>query len=115
MAEPTRTLAELRESASRLGDRRIQQEQKARDAARRKRLETITADPGKVIANVARLVRVRSVETYEQAASELADLREAPGPEKGSARARVVAEKLRRENPRLNRLIAALRKHGLLD
>ncbi len=46
---------------------------------------------------------------------ELEDLREALGPEAGAARARAVAEKLRRANPRLHRLIGALRKHGLLD
>ena len=115
MAEPSRTLAQLRESASGRGDRRMRQEQEARDAARRKRLETIAADPGKVIANVQKLAKVRSVESYRQAAEELADLREALGPEKGPARARAVAEKLRCENPRFTRLIAALRKHDLLD
>jgi hypothetical protein len=114
MAEPTRTLAQLRESARGRGDQRIQQEQQARDAARRKRLETIAADPGKLIANVEKLRKERSVASYEQAAKELADLREALGPEKGPGRARAVAERLRRENPRLHRLIAALRKQGLL-
>jgi hypothetical protein len=115
MAEPTRTLAQLREAASGLRDRRRRQEQKARDAARRKRLETIAAEPAKVVVNVEKLVKMRSVESYQQAAEELADLREALGPEKGPARARAIAEKLRRANPRLNRLTAALRKHGLLD
>jgi hypothetical protein len=115
MAERSRTLAQLRESAGGLGKRRMQQEQAARDAARRKRLETIAADPGQVVANVHKLVKMRAVESYRQAAEELRDLREALGPQKGPARARAVAEKLRRANPRLHRLIAALRKHGLLD
>ncbi|MGO9112343.1 MAG: hypothetical protein ACLP9L_24195 [Thermoguttaceae bacterium] len=114
MAEPSRTLAQLHESASELRVRRATREQKASDAAHRKRLETITADPRALIANVEKLVKMRSVSDYERAAQELADLREALGPTTGPARARAVAEKLRRENPRLNGLVAALRKHGLL-
>jgi hypothetical protein len=115
MAEPTRTLAKLRELASGLGDRRIRREQVARDAVRRKRLKTIAGDPDKVIANVEKLVKMRSVESYQQAAEELADLREALGPKIGPARARAVAEELRRGNPRLHHLIAALRKQDLLE
>ena len=112
LAEPTRTLAELRESADRLREQRSRREQKAREAARRKRLAAIAADPRKAIANIEKLAKERAVQSYEQAARELADLREALGPERGPAQPRAVAEKLRRENPRL---IAALRKHGLLD
>jgi hypothetical protein len=115
MAEPTRTLGQLRELAERVGDKRSRREEQTRAGARRKRLAAIAADPGKVIANVEELVKVRAVENYEQAARELADLREALGPERGPAQARAVAEKLRRKNPRLHRLIGALRKHGLLD
>lgn len=115
MAEPTRTLAQLVEAATGQGDRRMQKEQAARDADRRKRLAAIAADPDKVIANVKELVKLRSVESYRQAAEELADLSEALGPKVGPARARAVAEKLRRENPRLHRLIAALRKQDLLE
>ena len=115
LAEPTRTLAQLRESAGGVRDQRLQREEQARDRARRKRLAAIAADPSKTIANIEKLVKTRSVDSYEEAASQLADLCEALGPEPGAARARAVAEKLRRENPRLHRLIAALRKRGLLD
>jgi len=114
VAEPTRTLAQLRESAEVLGKRRLERENEAHDRARRKRLAAIAADPSKAIANVEKLVKQRSVESYEKAANELADLREALGPDAGPARARAAAEKLRRENPTLRRLVTALRKRGLL-
>jgi uncharacterized Zn finger protein len=87
----------------------------AREAARRKWLAAIAAKPEKTIASVEELVKTRSVDNYEQAARELAGLREALGPEHGPAKARAVAEKLHRANRRLHRLIGALRKHGLLD
>jgi hypothetical protein len=115
MAEPTRTLGQLRESACGLRDERLRQEEEARQAARRKQLQAMAADPRKVMANVERLVAERSTGSYVQAASELADLREALGPDVGPAKARAFAAKLRRENPRRSGLVAAVRKHGLLD
>jgi hypothetical protein len=114
LAEPTRTLAQLRESATRLGDQRLEREKQAGDRARRKRLAAIAADPSKSIATVEELVKERSVRSYQEAARQLADLREALGPEIGPARARAAAEKLRRENPTLRGLIGAFRKQGLL-
>ena len=113
--EPTRTLAQLHEAAEQLGRQRLEAEKQAREAARRKRLKSIAADPDKLIANVVKLVKLRSVGSYEEAAQDLADLREALGPEHGPARARTIAEKLRRENPRLHHLTAALRRKGVLD
>lgn len=115
MAEPTRTIAQLRESAEGLGAQRLQREQQARDAARRKRLKEIAAAPSKVVAKVEKLVKVRSTDNYQQAATELAELREALDPEHGPATAQAIAKKLRAENPTLGRLIAALRKQDLLD
>ena len=115
MAEPTRTLAQLRGTCDELGQRRLEQQERTRETARRKRLKSIAASPDKVIAKVEKLVKERSVKSYEQAASELADLREGIGPERGPEQARAIAEKLRRQNPHLHRLTAALRRHGLLD
>jgi hypothetical protein len=115
MAEPTRTLAELLEAASGRGERRQRKAEQAAEAARRKQLADIAADPQKLISNVEKLVQSRSTANYERAAKELVDLQEALGPEKGPVRARSVAENLRRKNPKLNRLVGALRKHGLLD
>ena len=68
MAEPARTLVQLRESAGGLRDQRLRHEQQALEAARRKRLAAIAADPRKVIANIEKLVKVRSTDSYEQAA-----------------------------------------------
>lgn len=115
MAEPTRTLGQLRELADAQGEERLGREEKARQAKRRKHLAAIAADPQKVIKNVQSLVAERSTHSYEEAARELEDLREALGPDRGPAQAREVAEKLRRENPRRNQFIATLRRHGLLD
>ena len=69
----------------------------------------------KAIAGIERLAKERSVASYEQAARQLVDLREALGPDLGPEQARAIAEKLRQENPRLRRLVAALRGQGLLD
>jgi len=115
MAAPTRTVAELSTAASGIGERRERKAQQAAEAARRRRLADIAADPRTLISNVEKLVQSRSTANYERAAKELVDLQEALGPQKGPARARSVAENLRRKNPKLNRLVGALRKHGLLD
>ena len=114
MAEPTRTLGQLRQLAADVGSRREAREKKAADAARQKRLKRIAANPEKIVAEVRKLVKLRSTSEYQQAARELADLREALGPEAGLARARAVAEELRRANPTLKLLVTALRKQGLL-
>jgi hypothetical protein len=115
LAKPTRTLAQLRAAAAERRQRRSQRKQTAAETARRKRLAAIAAEPRPTIAHVQQLVKQRSTDSYEQAAQELADLREALGPEQGPARARDIAEKLHRENPRLHFLTAALRKKGLLE
>jgi hypothetical protein len=114
-AEPTRTLADLRQAADEIREARHRQEKIARDAARRQRIAAIAADPDKSIAKVNELVKERSTRSYEQAAQLLADLREALGPKSGPARAREIAQKLRKAHPRNRLLISALRKHQLLD
>jgi hypothetical protein len=55
------------------------------------------------------------VASYEQAAQELADLRDALGPQRGPEQALAIARKLHRENSRLHFLTNALRKRLLLD
>lgn len=110
IAEPTRTLGELLEAAEKHENQRLEREELERERARQARLRAIAADPDKTIANVRKLVKLRSTSEYEQAAQELAELREALGPK----RAQVVAETLVRENPTLNRLKSALRKQGLI-
>lgn len=114
VTEPTRTLGQLRATAEVLQDRTRQREAQAKEKARRARLAKIAADPQKVIAQAAELVKKRSTKCYDEAAQSLADLREALGPEHGPPQAQAVAEKLRRENPTLKLFVSALRKHGLL-
>jgi len=115
LAEPTRTLAQLREAADELQRKRLEKKARASEAARRKRLKSIAENPDKLLAEVERLVEQRSVDSYEQAAQQLADLRDATGREDAAELALAAAEKLRRENPRLHHLTAALRRKGLLN
>ncbi len=115
LAKPERTLVQLRELAEEYHEKRTKREEQARETKRRKRLATMAANPSKAIAAIEELVQTRSTENYNQAARELADLRDALGPEDGPAQARVIAAKIRSDNPRRSGLVAALRKHGLLD
>lgn len=103
LADATRTWGQLQESAGRIRNERLRQEQVAQEVARRKRLATVAKDPRKTIANIEKLVKVRATANYEQAVRELVDLREALGDKRGPARARTVAERLRRDNPRFYR------------
>jgi hypothetical protein len=115
LAEPTRTLGELRERAEQLRQARLDRERQAREAARRKRLASMAANPKKAIAAIEALVETRSTQKYEQAARELADFREALGPDDGPEKARVIADRLRKDYSKHRGLVSALRKHGLVD
>ncbi len=115
MAEPSRTMGELRNAVAAVEQRRLQRRKKAEEAKQRKRLEDIAEDPDKVAAAVNRLVAERTGDAYKQAARQLAELREAMGPEKGPAYVQAVACKLHDENPKRHALIAALRAEGLLE
>ncbi len=84
------------------------------EAARQKRLKKIAADPDKLVAEVRKLVKLRSTSEYERAARELADLREALGPEAGPPCAGRSPKNSACANPTLKLLVAALRKQGLL-
>ena len=110
----TGTLGQLREAAEVIGDRQQQREVQSKEKARRARLAKIAADPQQTIAEVEKLVKQRSKQSYENAAQALSELREALGPEHGAQQALALAEKLRRENPTLKYLVRELRKHGLL-
>jgi hypothetical protein len=114
LAEPTRTFAELRELAETLCGQRLQRKTLAEEAARRKHLAAVAANPDKAVADVEILVNERSTTSYEKAAAALADLREALGPELGPKKANAVAERLRRQNPTRRQLARALRERGFL-
>ena len=77
MAEATRTRGQLRDAAKAQAEKRVAREQKASDAARRKRYAAIAADPAKVIAEVRELVKQRSTRDYDKAAAQLVELRAA--------------------------------------
>jgi hypothetical protein len=113
LADPSRTLAQLHDLANQVQRRRLEREQAAADSARRKRLKTIAANPQALIARVEKLLQIRSLTSYEQAAAELVDLREALGPD-GPERVREVVETIRSKNAKRNQLIRVLRNRGLL-
>jgi hypothetical protein len=110
-----RPLAQLIARAEGFLNRRLLLEQQEMEAERLLRIAGMAAAPEKAIAGIRELVKERTIMNYEQAASELADLREALGTECGPAKVRAVAEALRSEYPRLRLLTAALRKRNLLD
>ncbi len=109
-----RTVGVLRTIAERHCTRRAREEETQRVRARKKRWAAIAADPDKAIARVRELVKSRSTANYQQAAKELADLREALG-SRGEERARAVAAELIRKHPTIRGLKTALRDKGLLQ
>jgi hypothetical protein len=115
LTPPSRTMEDLRDRAEELREERLGREEQARQAARSKRLVAMAANPKQAIADIEALIANRSTADYEKAAQGLADLREALGPPHGPRETRAIAARIRRKNPRLNRLVAALRKHDLLD
>lgn len=114
MAEPSRTMGEMRKAVAAVEQRRLQRQKKAEEAKRRKRLKDFAEHPEKVVAAANRLVAERTGNAYKHAARQLAELREAMGPEKGPAYVQAVARKLHNENPKRHALTAALRAEGLL-
>jgi len=113
VTKPTRTTTTIHAAAKTIVERRRKQirEKLARD--RIERLKQLAADPDKAIALARSLVKQRSTTSYELAAQELADLREALNSAEGNRKVAAVATKLFRDNPTLNRLKSALRKKGL--
>lgn len=113
-AEPLRDLSELLAAAEQSRNRRVDAENRERVLARQARLKSIAAEPDQVVVSVKRLVQQRSTSSYQQAAQELSDLREALGETTGTQKAQTVARQLVRSHPTLNRLKAALRQQRLL-
>jgi hypothetical protein len=83
-------------------------------AQRAKKLAGMAADPSKTLRETEKLVKQRSSDAYGQIAAILTDLREALAGSKQSGLAERQAQKLKKENPTLNRLTSALRRQGLL-
>jgi len=114
VAEAGRTLGELQEAAQALQQSRQRRQRAAEERARKQRLAALAAEPQQAIARVKQRVKGRTIDDYQQAAAELAELREALGPQ-GERQARAAAEALVRANPKRHHLKAALRNNGLLD
>ncbi|MEQ9406515.1 MAG: hypothetical protein RIK87_02270 [Fuerstiella sp.] len=114
VTESSRTIAEFRAEAERIASQRRKQEQAREVKQHQERQQKLAANPDKAIALARSYVKQRGTISYELAARELADLREALNSEQGNRQVAAVAEKLARDNPTLNRLKSALRKKGLL-
>lgn len=126
VAPPARTLMQLMETCTQL--RRINEEkrqkqlasQAKRDAVRAEkqrqaRMVEMKADPDRWLKHATGLVEKRGTDNYREAASILADLREALGGDAGNEIACRHAKALARQHPTLRILLSALRKQALLD
>jgi hypothetical protein len=91
---------------------RKQAERAARQRAQK--LADMAADPTPTLRETEKLVRQRSLDAYEGIAERLADLREALAGTEHADLAEKQAEKLKKENPTLQRLTSALRAKGFL-
>jgi hypothetical protein len=112
-AASPRTYGQLYELAQELASARRQREGKAADRARLKRLKSLAAEPDAAIAEAQKLVEQRSTEHYRQAATILAELRDALGPIDGIPLANAAAREMTRKYPTLSKLKRALRDQGL--
>ena len=123
---PTRTVAQLREMCESLHQEK-DKKKKTQAAAKAKReadkvekeLQARIADmrsaPNSWLTKVSKLVEKRGTDNYREAASMLADLRDALGGEQGNKIARKHASHLAQKYPTLNVLKSSLRKKQLLD
>ena len=123
---PTRTVAQLREICESLHQEE-DKKKKTQAAAKPKReadkvekeLQARIADmrsaPNSWLTKVSKLVEKRGTDNYREAASMLADLRDALGGEQGNKIARKHAAHLAQKYPTLNVLKSSLRKKQLLD
>jgi len=123
---PTRTVAQLREMCESLHQEE-DKKKKTQAAAKAKReadkvekeLQARIADmrsaPNSWLTKVSKLVEKRGTDNYREAASMLADLRDALGGEQGNKIARKHAAHLAQKYPTLNVLKSSLRKKQLLD
>ncbi|XZE19630.1 hypothetical protein SH449x_004956 [Pirellulaceae bacterium SH449] len=123
---PTRTVAQLFESCALLREKAdLKEKQKAAAKAKREaekaeklrqaRMVEMQSDPEKWLTQASKLVEERGTPNYREAASILADLRDAVGGEQGNQIARRHAAHLAMKYPTLNVLKSSLRKKELLD
>jgi hypothetical protein len=109
-----RTIAEL-QAASQEVQLAINKKTAA-DAARKRtrKLAKMAADPASFLKKTEQLVSQRTTEAYQQVSALLSDLREALAETGQSNLAERQAQKLKKMNPTLRHLTAALRRHGFV-
>ncbi|XZE33474.1 hypothetical protein SH501x_004258 [Pirellulaceae bacterium SH501] len=123
---PTRTVAQLLQVCDTLRQKEDEKEKKQaaakakREAVkveklRQARMVEMQSAPDTWLKKASKLVEKRSTDNYREAASILADLRDAVGGEQGNKIARKHAAHLAQKYPTLNVLKSSLRKKELLD
>jgi hypothetical protein len=123
---PTRNIAQLLQTCESLRQKEDENEKKQaaanakREAVkaekkRQARMVEMKAAPDLWLKKASKLVEERGTENYREAASILADLREAVGGEQGNKIARKHAAHLAQKYPTLNVLKSSLRQKLLLD
>ncbi|OYP37232.1 hypothetical protein [Rhodopirellula sp. MGV] len=111
--EGTRTLAEIREQASKKSDQRKKRELAAEQRKLDKRLAKFREDPSAVISEAGKLIQERSTTSYHQAAKLLSELGDAIGGEKGERLANEAAMRIVKKHPTLHRVKRAFKNEGL--
>ncbi len=109
-----RSLGELQELASGKSIVRKQLETVKQQAQRAARLSKLAKAPADAIRQAGELAEQRTYKSYREAASLLADLREALGPEDGPRIAQAAANDLKAALPRKAQFAGALREFGLI-
>lgn len=123
---PSRTVAQLLKSCELLRHKEDEKQKKQADAKAKReaakaekqhqaRMVEMKSAPDTWLRKVSTLVEERGTDNYREAASILADLRDALGSEHGNKIARQHAAHLAQKYPTLNVLKSSLRKKGLLD
>jgi hypothetical protein len=123
---PTRNLAQLLQTCESLRKKEVEKQQKQAAAnakreaekaekQRQARIVEMKAAPDSWLKKASKLVEERGTDNYREAASILADLREAVEGEQGNRIARKHAAHLAQKYPTLNVLKSLLRKKQLLD
>jgi hypothetical protein len=123
---PTRTVAQLLQTCETLRHNADEKQQKQASAKakreadkaekqRQARMIEMRSAPETWLKKASKLVEDRGTDNYCEAASILADLRDAVGGEQGKKLARKHAAHLAQKHPTLNTLKSSLRKKQLLD
>ena len=123
---PTRTVAQLLQLCESLRQKEDEKEKKQAAAKakreadkaekqRQARMVEMQSTPESWLKKASKLVEDRGTDNYREAASILADLRDAVGGEQGNKIARKHAAHLAQKYPTLNVLKSSLRKKELLD